>query len=326
MKANHYTMVARNAVKSSLRHVSDGPIGVGCSGGADSLALLCALSTLYKEERSSLVHVVIVDHQLQEVTAEVSAQTAELAESFGFTPHIVPVDVVSTGEGSESDARKARYEAFDGIIWEHGLETFLIGHTKSDQAEQVFLGLLRGSGTRSLAGIPKSRGVCERPFLDTLSRADTEKVCEENGVEYWNDPHNESPEYKRVSVRKLIADTEASTGQDIVNPLVKTAQISAEDADALEFYAEDAYGRFRTQSAWSADALKGFPAAVRKRMYRKKLIEVGAISDTVSFDITNRVDEFVINWHGQGAVAVSNGVSVSREAGELVFSAQQFVF
>lgn len=323
MRANHYTMVAKNAIKSSLRNVSkNDTIGIGCSGGADSLALLCALSTLYKSERASLVHVVIVDHQLQEVTADVSADTAELAESFGFIPHIIPVDVVTTGEGSESDARKVRYQAFDSVIREHNLAAFLIGHTKTDQAEQVFLSLLRGSGTRSLAGIPKSRGICKRPFLDVLSRIDTQNVCKENNVKYWCDPHNESLEYKRVSVRKLISNTEQATGQDIVNPLVKTAQISAEDADALDFYVDKAYSySFRTSPVWSIDALKEQPKAVRKRMYRRKLMELGSFSDTVSFEITNRIDDFIEDWHGQGAVAASNGVTVGRESRNLVFSA-----
>lgn len=319
MRKNHYTMVARNSVKNALQGVSvSSHVGFGCSGGADSLALMFSLATLYKKDRAKLVHVIIVDHQLQDVTAEISQKTADLAESLGFNAHVIPIDIVSTNEGMESDARKARYEAFENAIAEYNLEAFLIGHTKTDQAEQVFLGMLRGSGTKSLSGIPEKRGVFIRPFLNSLSREDTQKVCEENNYDYWCDPHNDSTEYRRVIVRKMISSVQKETGQSIVDPLVKTSQMNAEDSDALDFYADLAFDSF-VKSDWDVKVLSDSPAAVRKRVYRKMIISLGADSDSVDFELTNRVDDFIVNWKGQKAVFFSNGVRVKRENGKLEF-------
>lgn len=322
MRKNHYTMVARNAIKNALKGLpASSPVGFGCSGGADSLALLFALSTLYRKEKANLVHVIIVDHQLQEITAEISQKTADLAESLGFNAHILPVEIISTREGMESDARKARYEAFETAIEEYNLEAFLIGHTKTDQAEQVFLGMLRGSGTRSLSGIPQKRGVFMRPFLNELSREDTQKVCEENNYEYWCDPHNDSTEYRRVIARKMIKEVQKETGQSIVDPLVRTAQISAEDADALDFYTDIALNNIE-QNEWAITELEKTPIAIRKRVYRKKMLQLGALSDKIGFGIVNRIEELVSQWSGQKEIHLSQGVRVKRENEHLVFFAE----
>lgn len=319
MRNDHYTMIARKAVKSALNGVSEASnVGFGCSGGADSMALLFALSKLYKKDRAKQVHVVIVNHQLQKVTDEISQKVAEFAESFGFNAHIVPVDIVSTGNGMESDAREARYTVFQNMIEKYNLQAFLIGHTKTDQAEQVFLGMLRGSGLRSMSGIREKRDVFIRPFLNVLSRKDTQKVCEENNYDYWCDPQNDSTDYRRVVVRKMISDVEKNTGQDIVGSLARTAQMNAEDAEALEFYTNMAFGKV-IESDWDIQVLSSVPAAVRKRLYRKMIIELGAKSDTVGFDMTNRVDDFIVDWHGQKEIYFSNGVRVSRMGKKLVF-------
>lgn len=320
MRKNHYTMLARNAVKDALRDVSAGDaVGFGCSGGADSMALLFALSTLYKKDRAKLVHVVIVNHQLQEITDQITQSTAEFAKSFGFTVHTIPVNIVSTGEGMEADARKSRYDAFQNIIESHDLKAFMIGHTKTDQAEQVFLGMLRGSGVRAMSGIREKRNVFVRPFLNVLTREETQKVCEENNYDYWCDPQNDSMDYRRVIVRKMIQDVEKNTGQSIVSSLSRTAQMNAEDADALDFYADMAWEKV-VESDWSVETLSDIPAAIRKRLYRKMVIQLGAHSDSVGFNLTNRVDDFIVDWHGQKEVNFSQGVTVKRVGDKIVFS------
>lgn len=320
MRHDHFTMTARHAIKNALSSISeDSRIGVGVSGGADSLALMVGLSTLYRGDRASLVRPVIIDHGLQEETSQVASQTAAICAEMGFHADIVPVDITETASGMESDARRARYGAFEQKIAEYGLDALLLGHTKSDQAEQVVLGMIRGSGTRSLAGMPEVREVYRRPFLHSLSRQDTEKVCEEAGLQYWSDPHNEDTAYRRVSVRKFLNSAEQSTGSNLVDPLVRTAQIAAEDAEALDFYADIAYEKV-VDAEWSVDALSSLPVSVRKRVIRRRLLEMVSSSDTVTFEIVQRVESFISEWYGQKAVSVAGGVSVERRGRYLLFS------
>ncbi|HIW28598.1 MAG TPA: tRNA lysidine(34) synthetase TilS, partial [Candidatus Luteococcus avicola] len=130
------------AVRSAL--LEDGrPLSVGLSGGADSWALAAAVAHLGLPAR-----VVVVDHQLQPGSGELAATVAERAKGLGLNAEVVAVEVLNSGEGLEAAARSARLAA----LCQPGT-TVLLGHTLDDQAEQVLLGLARGSGAASLQGI-----------------------------------------------------------------------------------------------------------------------------------------------------------------------------
>ena len=111
--------------------------------------------------------------------------------------------------GPEAAARAARYAALASVASELGAGLVLTAHTRDDQAEQVLLALARGSGTRSIAGIPPARELSPgvlvaRPLLAErfeVTRAVTEASCAELALEPWRDPHNADPTYARVRVR-----------------------------------------------------------------------------------------------------------------------------
>src|SRR5699024_9165862 len=137
---------------------------VAVSGGADSMALLHACAFLHRrgEIRAKAV---TVDHGLQAETAEVAHRVAATADSWGMPAEVVPVDISETDEGLEAAARNARYTALEAARTRAGADWILTAHTRSDQAETVLLGLMRGSGTRSLAGMSMRTGRLLRPLL-----------------------------------------------------------------------------------------------------------------------------------------------------------------
>ena len=138
----------RNLVRSALSDLGPGArVVVGVSGGADSLAL-AAVSAFVADREAYELSAVIVDHQLQEGSDGVADRAAEQLARLGVATEIVRVDVGTAG-GPEASARRARYEALARI----GAEAILLGHTLDDQAETVLLGLGRGSGPRSIAGM-----------------------------------------------------------------------------------------------------------------------------------------------------------------------------
>src|SRR5699024_6243998 len=114
----------------------------------DSMALLHACAFLHRrgEIRAKAV---TVDHGLQAETAEVAHRLAATADSWGMPAEVVPVDISETNEGLEAAARNARYTALEAARTRAGADWILTAHTRSDQAETVLLGLMRGSGTRS---------------------------------------------------------------------------------------------------------------------------------------------------------------------------------
>ena len=261
---------------------------VALSGGADSLALAVACAVLVgtrEGARLGPIGAAVVDHGLQSGSDAVAAAAADVARILGLTPVTVTrIEVARTGDGPEADARRARREALAAAARDAGPggAVVLTAHTADDQAEQVLLGLARGSGTRSLAGIP-TRGTLPggaavvRPLLG-LTRADTETICRWAGLTWFEDPHNRDPALLRSRVRTRVlpalADPDAGLGPGVRAGLVRTAAIAAEDAAALDAWAGDEVTRLRVDPpagdprvvSLDLDALAALPAAVRHRV------------------------------------------------------------
>lgn len=262
---------------------------VALSGGADSLALAVACAVLVGTRdgaRLGPIGAAVVDHGLQSGSDAVAAAAADVARILGLTPVTVTrVEVARTGDGPEADARRARREALAAAArdaGQGGAAVVLTAHTADDQAEQVLLGLARGSGTRSLAGIP-ARGTLPggaavaRPLLG-LTRADTETICRWAGLTWFEDPHNRDPALLRSRVRTRVLpaleDPDAGLGPGVRAGLVRTAAIAAEDAAALDVWAGDEVTRLRVDPpagdprvvSLDLDALAALPAAVRHRV------------------------------------------------------------
>ena len=168
------------------------PVLVACSGGADSLALLAAAVFEARDRPWSVVGVT-VDHGLHEASAEVATHVVGQMAALGADETAsIRVEVEAEGQGLEAAARQARYAVLEEIADRYGSHTVLLGHTLDDQAETVLLGLTRGSGARSLAGMRRVFGVFRRPLLD-LTRAQTEQACRRPGHRLVDRPGQRRP-------------------------------------------------------------------------------------------------------------------------------------
>lgn len=296
---------------------------VALSGGADSLALAAAAA--FAGPRAGWrVGAVIVDHGLQAESAEVAERAASQARGLGLDPVVVmQVKVESLHTGPEAAARDARYRALIETETASGASMILTAHTRDDQAEQVLLGIARGSGTRSLAGIPPRRGSIVRPFLG-VAREDTVAACVAQSLEWWEDPHNIDASYARVRVRRSVLPLfEAELGPGIAAALARTAEQAREDAAAFDGMVaeqiEDIVEPAEAGIAVSVAALKANPAALRNRLIRR--IAEAEFGSELSREHTLAIAVLVTDWKGQGPVYVP-GIRVMRSAGRLVFTRQ----
>lgn len=265
----------RGAVREALGE-SGTPVPrivIAVSGGADSMALLHACAFLHR--RGEVVaHAVTVDHGLQPGSAEVAARVAASAQSWGVPAEVAVVDVAPGVEGIEAAARTARYTALETARDAHGADWILTGHTRDDQAETVLLGLLRGSGTRSLAGMAVRSGRVLRPLLD-IGRATTEAACAAQHIEVWDDPMNADASFARVRVRSLLGSLETDLGQPITDNLARTAALCRADADFLDACAAGVEGEYRGRDTVSIDRLGELDEAIATRVLRDWLISRG---------------------------------------------------
>ena len=149
----------------------------------------------------------------------------------------------------------------------------LLGHTLDDQAEQVLLGLTRGSGARSLAGMPRARGRFRRPLLG-VSREQTRASCAAEGLTWWDDPMNEDPAFTRVRARRALVDLERDLGPGVAAALARTADQLREDADHLDGSPRPRWLHLGAEP-WAVDDLLALPRAVRTRVWRRLAVAAG---------------------------------------------------
>ena len=306
----------RNAVRECLADLApDDLVLAACSGGADSLALAAALA--FVAPRAGLrAGGVTVDHGLQDGSDGRAASVTTALAGLGLDPvRCVAVRVERAG-GPEAAARTARYEALSRVAAETGAVAVLLGHTLDDQAETVLLGLARGSGPRSLAGMPPRRGVFRRPLLG-LRRPVTAGACAALGLEPWQDPHNGDRRYARVRVRlDALPALEAAVGPGVAEALARTADQLRADAEVLENISSE---RTRGDSPLSASSLAGLPGAVRTRVLRSAALAAGCPAGALTAGHVARLEELITDWHGQRWIDLPGGVRASRRGGQLCF-------
>jgi tRNA(Ile)-lysidine synthase len=297
---------------------------VACSGGPDSLAL--AAVAAYFARRGHVgghpvtVGAVVVDHQLQEGSGHVAARTAAALTDLGLSPvEIRAVTVAGAGMGPEAAAREARHEALEAAAASQGAEAILLGHTLDDQAEQVLLGLARGSGTRSLAGMRPARqgkgnSILLRPFLG-LRRADTEEICAVEELEPWHDPTNADPSFARSRTRvEVLPHLEEKLGPGVAESLARTAAILQLDADYLEDVAESTYAGLAERTgpdvALPEEALRALAPAIRFRVIAKAAADVGG--QQPSYQRLLAAEALLRRQGSAGPVQLPGGVGVYR--------------
>ena len=191
-------------------------IDCAVSGGADSVALLvlaCAAN----------LHVTAwhVDHGLRENSHTEAELVAQLATQLGaqFESRTVSVE---QGANTEARAREARHAALPSGV--------MTGHTADDQAETILINLLRGSGTRGLAGMQPTD---QRPLLH-IRRSETEALCSALGIAVFNDPSNNDERFQRNRIRhEVLPLLESLAKRDLVPVLTRQADLLRDDDDLL---------------------------------------------------------------------------------------------
>lgn len=314
----------RVAVREALHGYDIGTrVWVACSGGPDSLALAAAAAYTSRKE-GFFSGAIIVDHGLQSDSAEVAQRAAMEVKKAGIHQVFVERVVVGREGGLESAARTARYNAIEARVnAEGGVDPHILtGHTMDDQAETVLLALARGSGARALSGIPARRGRIIRPFL-SVRRKDTVGACQALGLDPWMDPSNkENGGPRRSALRgKVMPALVDVLGPGVVSGLARSAALLQADADELERQTRATMRKSTAASVnddWRCDNLAALPDAIRSRML--KMLAEGKGAGPLTAAHVHMLDKLVMQYKGQGAVALPGGYEARREYGRLIIS------
>lgn len=326
---------------------------VACSGGRDSMAL-AAVSHIVCTSMGVRCGAVIVDHGLQAGSERVAGEAANRCRALGLGPVILRnATVQARGEGLEAAARQARYDELCAAAHESGAIAVLLAHTMDDQAETVLIGLLRSRGVDALAGMPqvftRSGVTFARPLL-TLTRAETTGICEDLGVEYWDDPTNgdavdgelpnDYPLRSRVR-HDLLPAIERFAGFNVTRHFAESARLARMDKEYLDQRSDEVMGEAVAAVDWPAssaavstdapracvagdtnDSSHGIglmisvrriarePEAIRLRVIAHALSQAGVNASAAQIAA---IDRLVVDWHGQGGVSLPRGYSANRK-------------
>lgn len=326
---------------------------VACSGGRDSMAL-AAVSHIVCTSMGVRCGAVIVDHGLQAGSEQVASEAADRCHALGLGPVIMRnATVQARGEGLEAAARQARYDELCAAARESGAIAVLLAHTMDDQAETVLIGLLRSRGVDALAGMPqvftRSGVTFARPLL-TLTRDETTGLCEDLGVEYWDDPTNgdavdgELPDDYPLRSRvrhDLLPAIERFAGFNVTRHFAESAQLARMDKEYLDQRSDEVMGeavtavdRPASSAAVSTDTPRACaaddtndsghgiglmigvkriarePEAIRLRVIAHALSQAGVNASAAQIAA---IDRLVVDWHGQGGVSLPRGYSANRK-------------
>lgn len=255
------------------------PLGLGVSGGPDSMALLLLAAAAWP----GAVHAATVDHGLRAEAAEEAALVAGLCARLGVPHATLAVDASRPATGNVQErARVLRYAALAEWARAEAAPWVAVAHHRDDVAETLLMRARRGAGVGGLAAMPASRPLEEgvtlvRPLLG-WARAELAGLVTCRRVPFVEDRSNRDPRYDRSRIRALIAAT-----PDLVpSRLALAAQNLRHAEDALQWaLAREIASRLRDEGGMVTFDAGGLPYELRRRLVRlavQRVREAGGIA------------------------------------------------
>jgi len=250
---------------------------VAFSGGMDSHVLLHALSVC-RSELSVELKAVHVNHGLQSASQAWSKHCQLICQELDIPLTVITVDATAAkGESPEAAARDARYAAFSELIGE--ADVLLTAQHERDQAETIFLQLLRGAGTRGLSAMPLVADLGEghlcRPLLDISYHALQDYATTHN-LQWIEDPSNQQCRFDRNLLRHEVLPRFRERWPSLDATVSRVASHQAEAQQLLiELAEQDSDGLLDTNNSLAMNDLKKLSAARQRNVLRYWLSQQG---------------------------------------------------
>lgn len=300
---------------------------VGVSGGPDSMVLLHVLNLLATELgiRLGVAH---LNHGLRGVQAEHDAQMVKKAAArLGLSHHIVNARVIKVKQGLglslEEAGRRVRYAFFQKVMIDEGYNKLALGHHLNDNAEQMLMALLRGSGPKGLSGIPPCRQRrIVRPLIK-VPRQQIEAYAKQKGIGFVTDESNQDPRFVRNRIRHqllpLLAAEYNPRIENQLSQLAETMRLEDEWIDGLivPFYAEALSHREKDRLSFRIDALKRMHPALLRRCLRRGLLELAGTLKRIGFGHIQSIQTLLEEGIDGKTIHLPSGGRARRNGGHL---------
>lgn len=288
-------------------------VGVGLSGGADSVALT---HFLYNNREKLLIKELKAVHVHHGIRGDEADRDMEFAESFCESLGIellsfkadIPAEAARTGESVEECARRVRYDCFKKA----GCDKFATAHNLNDNAETFFFNLARGTSLTGLTGIPYVRDFYIRPLLD-CTRNEIEEYIKENGLSFVTDSTNLSDDYTRNKIRHNILPLFFELNPSFDKAFSRCLESLYNAKEYIEDETEELYLKSKKDGFFDCSVFKDEREAVRFSAIRM-ILKSENVKD-ISYEHIKAVDNIIKN----GGAANLPKASVLSERQRLYF-------
>jgi len=349
----------RSALAEALRDVlrkrfgvtAGARVGIGVSGGADSVALLWLLVEL-REEMGIVPCAVHLNHRLRGKAADADEKfVAKLAAEHGLEFFVARENVAALAKrqkcNMEDAARRARYAYFERLVKEGRLARVAVAHTADDQAETVVAHILRGTGIAGLGGIHPVAGTVFRPLLG-VRRAELRAYLRDKRQTWREDATNRDVTRTRARIRaQLLPVLERRFNPAVVEHLCQLAELAREDnahleeeterriqavcrqsaggisISLIEFMSPEKQGLLKavTRVASTTGAQAGVPVPLARRMIRQLVKRVKWQTGELGARHVEAVLHLAAKGHSGQILQLPGRVEVRREREALLFRA-----
>lgn len=292
----------------------------GVSGGADSMAMLCALLALREALGIREVVAAHVNHGLRGAESDRDeAFVRTFAHARGIRYFCASVDVKNearqTKEGIEQAARRLRYAFFEQAAAQAGAQRIATAHTADDNLETVLINLSRGAGLDGLSGIPPVRGSIVRPLLE-VSREQVLAYLSETGVTYVEDSTNSDTAYTRNLMRHRVVPVLKSRNPSVCRAVSSMTQLLRRDGDYLDLQTRQAFDALVEDSPDGASArvcpLCALHPALSSGVCRLLYEAAGGKPGALSYQHTESLLALARSHAPSGSVCLPGGISARR--------------
>lgn len=267
-------------------------IVLGVSGGPDSVCLLDILYKLSKKYDFKL-HIVHINYNLRGRDSEKDERFVQkLGEKYGIATSCCSPSKKEYQGNLENNLRNIRYEYFEKIRKELSFDLIAVAHNQDDQAETVFMRIIRGTGLQGLAAMRAKNANVIRPLLD-ISRREILDYLKREKLKYRIDKSNASTKFQRNKIRhSLLPYLEKNFNPNIKKTLSEWSKVVADDYAFIEKSAEKLRKDFSKNKkfVFSADYFNGLHPAMQRQLLRNIFLELK--KETI--DLENKQIEEII--------------------------------
>ncbi|MBQ6554988.1 MAG: tRNA lysidine(34) synthetase TilS [Firmicutes bacterium] len=290
---------------------------IGLSGGADSICLAHILMRLKNRYALELTAVHLNHNIRTEGAVHDMNFVRDFCENHELDLRIFSADVMAIAKENsltvEEAGRQQRYLAFRSI----GADKIAVAHNLNDNAETMLMRLCRGTGLKGMGGIMPVRGNIIRPLIMT-SRAEIERYCKDNGLEYCIDETNLSTDYTRNKIRHCILPLFEQINPNTMESLGKNAFLFRQENDYIESMAQKAYADCADGNSLLAEKTKALEKPLLYRVLRIACENAVGLKD-IALEHIEIIEALLDKPSGKKA-DLPKGLTVYREYDRLIFA------